>query len=225
MTVNDRRIAARPHYGARMGLLHTTGDAGVLDLFEQSGRTVRRATVLLRDLLTEWPDRPELAAALVECEHAGDRVAHDIIHRLHEGREARRGVDPFEGYELATALDDIVDYAEQTADMLGIYAVEATMEHACLLAEVLVAAGAEVSAALRALRAGADLRPHLLEIHRLENEGDRLSRDAIASLFVAGIDPMVVIRWKDIFESLEATVDACERVAHVLEGIALRRRC
>jgi uncharacterized protein len=108
--------------------------------------------------------------------------------------------------------------------MLGLYGVEATMEHSCLLADVLVAAGVQVAAALSALRAGTDLAPHIVELHRLEDEGDRLSRDAIASLFVTGIDPMVVIRWKDIFESLEATADACERVAHVLEGIALRRR-
>ena len=69
----------------------------------------------------------------------------------------------------------------------------------------------------------ADLAPYLVEIHRLENEGDRISRDGVASLFVNGIDPMVVIRWKDIFASLEASVDACEHVAHVLEGISLRR--
>ena len=207
-----------------MALLHTSGDLGMLDLFEQSGRTVRRATVLLRDLLADWPERAELAAALIDCEHEGDRLAHDIIHALHGGRGGRRGIDSFVGLQLATALDDVVDYAEQTADMLGIYRVEATMEQACQLADVLVAAGEEVSAATTALRAGADLAPHIVEIHRLENEGDRLSRDAIASLFVAGIYPMVVIRWKDIFESLEASVDACEHVAHVLEGIALRRR-
>ena len=207
-----------------MALLHASGEAGVLDLFEQSGRIVQRATVLLRDLLVDWPERRELAVELVDCEHAGDRVAHDIIHRLKDGRSRRSGIDPRDGYELATALDDIVDHAEHTADMLGLYGVEATMEHSCMLAEVLVAAGGEVSAALQALRAGTDVAPHLVELHRLENEGDRLSRDAIASLFVAGIDPMVVIRWKDIFESLEATADACERVAHVLEGIVLLRR-
>ena len=67
-------------------------------------------------------------------------------------------------------------------------------------------------------------RRALVEIHRLENEGDRLSRDAVASLFEGGIDPMVVIRWKDIFDALEAAVDSCEKVAHILEGIALRRR-
>jgi uncharacterized protein Yka (UPF0111/DUF47 family) len=207
-----------------MALVHTSDDVGVLELFEHSGRTVQRATLLLRDLLADWPERPELAADLVDCEHEGDRIAHDIIHRLHDGRSSRKALDSLEGLQLATALDDIVDNAEQTADMLGLYGVEASMEHACLLAEVLVAAGEQVSAALRALRAGGELGPHLVEIHRLENEGDRLSRDAIASLFVAGIDPMVVIRWKDIFESLEAAVDACEHVAHVLEGIGMKRR-
>jgi uncharacterized protein len=210
---------------ARMALLHTSGtEAGVLELFEESGRTVERATVLLRDLLASWPDHPELAGALVDCEHDGDRLAHDIIHRLHDGRTPRKGLESFDGYQLATALDDIVDNAEQTADMLGIYRVEASMEHACLLAEVLVAAGVQVARALTALRAGEELGAYLVEIHRLENEGDRLSRDAIASLFAAGIDPMVVIRWKDIFESLEASIDSCEHVAHVLEGISLKRR-
>jgi uncharacterized protein Yka (UPF0111/DUF47 family) len=224
MPVNEPPTAPAPGYGAPMALLHTSGDVGVLDLVEQSGRTVVRATVLLRDLLADWPERPELAAELVDCEHEGDRVTHDIIHLLHDGRSSRKVLDPLEGLQLATALDDIVDNAEQTADMLGIYHVEATMEHASLLADVLVAAGEQVAAALRMLRAGNDLAPHLVEIHRLENDGDRLSRDAIASLFVAGIDPMVVIRWKDIFESLESSIDACEHVAHVLEGIGLKHR-
>jgi uncharacterized protein Yka (UPF0111/DUF47 family) len=133
-------------------------------------------------------------------------------------------MDPADGHVLATTLDDIVDYAEQAADELALYAVEAPMEQATLIADVLVGAGEQVAQALRCLRSGAELAPHLVEIHRLENEGDRLSRDAVASLFANGIDPMVVIRWKDIFETLEQSVDACEKVAHVLEGISLKRR-
>ena len=207
-----------------MALLHTSGDVGVLELFELSGRTVVRGAVLLRDLLAEWPERSDLAPALVDCEHEGDRIAHDIIHLLHDDRAARKVLDPYEGLQLATALDDIIDNSEQAADMLGIYRVEASMEHASLLADVLVAAAEQVAGALRAMRAGTDFQTYLVEIHRLENEGDRLSRDAIASLFVAGIDPMVVIRWKDIFEALELSIDACEHVAHVLEGISLKRR-
>ena len=98
------------------------------------------------------------------------------------------------------------------------------MEQAEELARVLASASGVVSQALVAFRAGEDLSPHLVEINRLENEGDRLSRDAIASLFARGVDPMVVIRWKDIVESLEQAIDSCETVAHVLEGAELDRR-
>jgi uncharacterized protein Yka (UPF0111/DUF47 family) len=133
-------------------------------------------------------------------------------------------MDPIDGYQLATALDDIVDFAEQAADNMGLFGVEAPMEQASQMGDVLVGAGEQVARALRSLRTGSDLAPYLVEIHRLENEGDRISRDGVASLFANGIDPMVVIRWKDIFASLEASVDACEHVAHILEGISLRRR-
>ncbi len=201
-------------------------DQAVLELLEESGRNVQRTTLLLRDLLASWPERPELVREVLLCEHEGDRITHDIIHRIDGGGGPRLPRAPFapqDGHALATALDDIVDFAEETADALGLYGVEAPMEQSGALAEVLVGAGEQVARALRCLRTGTELAPHLVEIHRLENEGDRLSRDAIASLFANGIDPMVVIRWKDIFESLEASVDACETVAHVLEGISLKR--
>jgi len=207
-----------------MGLLsHQRADAAVFELFEEAGRNVERATVLLRDLLVDYPERADLARELVTCEHEGDRIAHDIIHRL-KGGDRQPPLDPHDGYQLATALDDIVDFAEQAADTMGLYGIEAPMEQAVEMGEVLVGAGAEVARSLCALRNGSDLGPGLVEIHRLENEGDRVSRDAVGSLFANGIDPMVVIRWKDVFDALEASVDACEHVAHVLEGISLRRR-
>jgi uncharacterized protein Yka (UPF0111/DUF47 family) len=91
------------------------------------------------------------------------------------------------------------------------------------MAEVLVLAAEEVLAALRDLRDGAELGARLVEIHRLENRADRIVRGAVATLFAQGIDPMVVIRWKAIYDTLEAAVDACETVANVLEGIALKQ--
>jgi uncharacterized protein Yka (UPF0111/DUF47 family) len=208
-----------------MALLHRPGqDLEVLELLEESGRNVERAALLLRDLLIDYPERADLARDLLRCEHEGDRIAHDIIHRLKGGDDRRAPLDPIDGYQLATALDDIVDFAEQTADNMGLFGVEAPMEQASQMGEALVGAGRQVALALHALRSGAELAPFLVEIHRLENEGDRISREAVASLFANGIDPMVVIRWKDIFASLEASIDACEHVAHVLEGISLRRR-
>lgn len=201
-------------------------DGAVLHLLEESGRNVERATLVLHDLVREYPERRDLAREMVLCEHEGDRITHDIIHLLHEdgGRRRRGCLRTADGHALASALDDVVDFAEQTADTMAMYHIEAPMEQATALAEVLVGAGEQVARALRSLRTGADMAPHLVEIHRLENEGDRITRDGVASLFANGIDPMVVIRWKDIFNALEASVDACETVAHVLEGISLTRR-
>ena len=206
-----------------MQLPRRDAETGTLALFEASGANARRAAELLRDLLSDYPERSHLAQDLRDCEHEGDRITHDIIHRLAARDGQARSVEPQDGHALATALDDIVDNAEQAGDWLGLYAVEAPMEQAVSLAQALVSAAEHVELALRALRTGADVREHLVAINRFENDGDRLHREAVASLFVNGIDPMVVIRWKDIFASIEASVDSCETVAHVLEGILLKR--
>jgi uncharacterized protein Yka (UPF0111/DUF47 family) len=196
-------------------------DDALLALMNEAGRNAERASGLLRDMLANFPENADLSREILLCEQEGDRITHDIMHRLNVNGADRR-LGHADAYELARALDDIVDFAEETADSLGLYGIEAPMEQAQELADVLVASSQEVSQALGALREGRDSGPRLVEIHRLENEGDRISRDAIASLFSGGVDPMVVIRWKDIVESLERAVDACETVAHILEGIALR---
>jgi uncharacterized protein len=205
-----------------MSLLRRPADPVLMSLVEEAGRNVQRSGLLLHDLLVDYPEHAALAQDLKVCEQEGDRITHDIIHRL-AGVRPRAPFTAGDGHALATALDDVVDHAEQAAEQLGLYGVEAPMEQSVELARVLVAAGEQIGQALRALRTGNELGAQLVEIHRLENEGDRLQRDGVASLFAGGIDPMVVIRWKDIFESLEAAVDACETVAHVLEGIALKQ--
>ena len=104
---------------------------------------------------------------------------------------------------LVSAIDDVVDFTEEVADYLGLYKIEAPMEQSIALATVLRDATAQVAEAISQLRGFADLSQYTIEVSRLENEGDRLAREAIASLFDGGIDPMVVIRWKDLFERLE----------------------
>jgi uncharacterized protein Yka (UPF0111/DUF47 family) len=198
-------------------------DAELLGLFEESARNVQRVSLLLRDLLADYPEQSALAREILLCEQEGDRIAHDILHRLAGNGRRRAALDAADVHALAGALDDIVDYAEEAADQLGLYGVEAPMEQAEQIAAVLVGCAEQVAAALRGLRSGADLSANLVEIHRLENEGDRLQRAAVATLFANGIDPMMLIRWKDIFDSLEAAVDACETVANVLEGISIKR--
>jgi len=205
-----------------MSMLRSSSNGnGLLVLFEESGRNVERTGSLLRELLDHFPEHSSLARDILICEQEGDRITHDIIHEMtvHGSK-----LDQRDAYELARALDDVVDYAEETADSLELYGVEAPMEQAQELAGVLAGASEAVAAALTHLRAGDEVSTQLIEIHRLENEGDRISREAIASLFKSGTDPMVVIRWKDIFESLEQAIDSCETVAHVVEGMRLKQR-
>ncbi len=199
-------------------------DPVLLELFERAGANAERGVALLRDTLAAVPDASELAHHVFECEKEGDRITHAILSRLAEQGSGRTHLDAADVHALAVALDDVVDFAEEAADQLGRYGVEAPMEQAEAIGDLLVATAGEVTAALHELRNGMDLAGHLVEIHRLENEADQIVRAAVAQLFAHGIDPMIVIRWKDIFETLEESVDACERVANVLEGITLKQR-
>jgi hypothetical protein len=130
---------------------------------------------------------------------------------------------PADLYALATQLDDVADDIEEVADFMALYKIEAPMDQGKVLAEILSASCDQLAAALAGLRTGEDLEQRWVEIHRLENEGDRVWREALASLFSDGIDPMVVIRWKDIFGVLERAIDATETAAHHIESIVVKR--
>jgi predicted phosphate transport protein (TIGR00153 family) len=190
------------------------------ELFEEAGRNVLRAAELLDAMLSDYPDSKKLAAEIKDCEHEGDRITHEIIDRLNHTFVSP--IDRQDILALASALDDTVDYTEEVADYLGLYRVEAPMEQAIRLADALHAATREIAEAIPQLRGFRDISTHTVEINRLENEGDRITRAAIASLFDTGIDPMVVICWMDLFERLEAAIDATERVAHIMEGIVIK---
>ena len=131
-------------------------------------------------------------------------------------------IDRQDVYALASALDDVVDYTEEAADFLDLYHVEAPMEQAQQLSAVLRDCLPRPLAGAFAAAEFGDLHHHFVEVNRLENEGDRIIREALASLFANGIDPMVVIRWKDIFERLEQAIDACETAANILETIVVK---
>jgi len=195
-------------------------DRVFFDLFNQAGQNTLRAAKLLQQMLSNWPDESGLARDILLAEQEGDRITHDLVQRVNT-----TFVTPIDGediYALATQIDDIVDYTEETADFLGLYKIEAPMEQAVEMAAVLVASCEQLAAALANLRGFKDLEQHWIEIHRLENDGDRLYRDAVASLFANGIDPMIVIRWKDLFAVLERAIDATETAAHILEGIVIK---
>jgi len=195
-------------------------DREFFDLFEEAGGNILRAAGLLEELLKDFPERNELARDILICEQDGDRITHDIIQRLNQTFVTP--IDREDVYALASALDDVVDYTEEVADYLGLYKIEAPMSQAQDLAHVLHAAARQIAEAMPRLRGFKDISHYTVEINRLENDGDRITREAIASLFDNGIDPMVVIRWKDIFERLEEAIDATEHVANILEGIVIK---
>lgn len=196
-------------------------DKEVLTLLERAGQNAAGAGAILDSLLGVIPDVKKLNDEVREAEQEGDRITHAILRKLDTASKPYSDVS--EIHSLASKVDDIVDHMEDAADMIGRYGIEAPMTQASELGGVLAEAAAEVAGALKDLRKGNDITSRIVEIHRLENEGDRVSREGLGALFAGGIDPMVVIRWKDVYESLEKAVDSCEGVAHALETLTLRR--
>jgi predicted phosphate transport protein (TIGR00153 family) len=192
----------------------------LLRLLRASGANLERATGLLLRVLEGWPDDDGERHDLVTLEHEGDRITHDIIQRLNSTFVTP--IDREDILELTSDMDDIIDLIDEVADYLGLYKIEAPMEQSQRMAHILLQATRQIAEAMPRLRTFQDLSHFTVEVNRLENDGDRTSRHAIASLFDNGIDPMVVIRWKDIFERLEEAIDACEHVANTLEGIVIK---
>jgi uncharacterized protein Yka (UPF0111/DUF47 family) len=197
-------------------------DREFFDLFEEAGKNIQHAGELLDEMLADFPETAGLARELLLCEQEGDRITHDIIRRLNQTFVTP--IDREDIYALASALDDIVDFAEEVADYLGLYKIEAPMAQAQDQARVLRHATRLIAEAMPRLRGfkRETISHYTIEINRLENDGDRIVRAAVSSLFEGGIDPMMVIRWKDIFERLEAAIDSTERVANIIEGITIK---
>jgi uncharacterized protein len=207
---------------ARLSQLFAPKEREFFDLFEEAGANIVRASALLERLLDEWPDHGELAREVRDCEHEGDRITHDIIQRLNQTFVTP--IDREDIYALASALDDIVDYIEEVSDFLGLYKIEATLEKAIEMGQILHQSARAIAGAIPRLRTFKDIHHYTVEVNRLENDGDRVLREALASLFERGIDPMLVIRWKDIFERLEDAIDSTERAANILEGIVIKNQ-
>jgi predicted phosphate transport protein (TIGR00153 family) len=195
-------------------------DREFFDLFERAGANVVLAAELLEELIAGFPESQVLARDILICEQNGDQITHETVRRIHQSFVTP--IDREDILRLTSAIDDIVDYTEEVADYLSLYKVEAPMLQAHALAHILVDATRQIDAAIHLVREYKDISKHTVEVNRLENEADRIVRGAIASLFETGIDPIVVIRWKDIFERLENAIDSTETAAYILEGIVIK---
>ncbi len=207
---------------SRLSQIFAPKEREFFDLFEEAGTNAVRAAGLLEHMLDKWPDHGETLRDVVVCEQEGDRITHDIIQRLNQ-----TFVTPFDREDiiaLASALDNIVDFVEEIADFLGLFQIEAPTDQSQRMARVLHEATKQVNLAIPALRRLEDIRAIVVEVNRLENEGDRILREAVATLFNHGIDPMMVIRWKDIYERLEDAIDATEAAINIMSGIIIKNR-
>ena len=191
------------------------------DLFEEQARNIVAAAGRLRELTVDFADATAKAMAIRELEHAGDVLTHDVIRKINT-----TFVTPFDRedvYALASRLDDVLDLIEAAADRLLLYRIKEPTSGARAFAEVIVKSADSVQAAVGCLRASSrSYHQHCVEVNRLENEADRLLKDLIAALFADVTDPIEVIKWKEIYETLEEVTDRCEDVVNVIEGIMLK---
>jgi uncharacterized protein len=191
------------------------------ELFTAAGANALVAAQKAETRFREFPNASVTQADVKAVEHEGDRITRDLIQLLNT-----QYVTPFDRediYELATAIDDVVDHIEEATDLLELYGIETPTRQSIEQARILTGAVGHLCTALGSLKAQRGVQEELVRLKELEDEGDRVMRDAIADLFRdERIDPLTVIRWKDIFEALEDALDACETAANVVGNIIVK---
>ena len=198
-------------------------DEKFYDYFEKCAQQVVRGAVRLDELLRNFTDVQIKTQEIKDIEHEGDIITHDTIESLN--RTFITPLDREDIHDLITSLDDVLDYIEACSERLFLFKIDKTTEEAILISGVLLKTTRVLEQGVRQLRrlkqADAIIK-HCAEINRLENEGDYLNRAAVAKLFEPNNNPLEVIKWKEIYETMENAIDRCEDVANVLEGIALK---
>jgi uncharacterized protein Yka (UPF0111/DUF47 family) len=190
-------------------------------LFAQAGENALETARLVEQRFREHPNSGVTQEQVKAAETKGDTLTRQTIQLLNT-----QYVTPFDRddiYLLATEIDDVVDYLEEASDLLGLYGVEMPTRHAVEQCAIIVEAVERLAAACENLKGMRGVSQALVEMKSLEDKGDRLLRDALASLFHdSKIDPLIVIRWKDIYEALERALDACETAANVIANIVVK---
>ena len=190
------------------------------DMFVADAANVLAAAHLLEEFFRNFGERERIALQLRNAEHEGDRMSHEIGHKLEH-----TFVTPFDRediHALISRMDDVLDLIEEVADTCILYNVQAPDETVSSQAQIVTRQCEQIREALTRLRGFKGLDRYWIEVHRLENEGDRVARQAVAELFRNGGDPVEIIKWKDIYGLLEDAIDACEDVANVIERIVVK---
>jgi predicted phosphate transport protein (TIGR00153 family) len=196
-------------------------DARFFDEFEAQSANILRAADLLREMIHDFGDARAKAHAIKQVEHEGDLITHTLVKQLNT--TFITPLDREDIYALASRLDDVLDFINAAAERLVVYRIKEVTSACRALAEVIVNIARATDRVVRCLRTlDAEYHVHTVEVNRLENEADGLLRDSLAALFEEAPDPIEVIKWKEIYETLEVVTDRCEDVANVIEGIILK---
>ena len=191
------------------------------DYFDEQAQHIIKAAQLLYELVHDFHDARAKAHAIKEVEHQGDLVTHEIVKRLNT--TFITPIDREDIHDLATRLDDVLDYIEAAAERLVVYRIKEPTSGCRAMAKVIVDTVAATDRTIRCLRSmDPAFHEHTVEVNRLENLADNLLRDSLAALFEEGGDPIEVIKWKEIYETMEIVTDRCEDVDNVIEGIILK---
>ena len=195
-------------------------DQSFFSMFIELAETVNEAAGALVDMLRDFNDPQRHAERIKDLEHKGDNITHALITKLNQSF-----ITPFDREDihmLSSRIDDVLDFVDAAAKRLVLYQIRKVRPGVLELAEILQMSAARILDAVRVL----DKRDHILdyciEINRLENEADRISRALIAQLFTEEKDPVEILKWKEIIEVLETGTDKAEDVANVIEGITLK---
>jgi len=191
-------------------------------LFNQSAKLLLDAGKLLHEVVVDFRDLPEKAQRMERLEHDADQVTHEIIARLN--KTFITPLDREDIHELATTLDDVMDFIEEVTEHLILFRVKEPTLQFKALAEVVAKQVEEINKMVPRLKdlKHAQILQHCIEVNRLENQADRLLREAVAELFDRGGDPLMVMKWRELYALLETATDKCEDVADVIEGIFLK---
>ena len=196
-------------------------DEKFFDLFEQQSENIAAAARVLEQLTLEPGDAKAKAQKIKDLEHAGDALTHELVRRL--STTFLTPIDREDIYALSGRLDDVLDLIDAVADRMVLYKMTEPTDGCVGMAKVIVKAADETDRAVRCLRTLSPFyHKHCVEVNRLENEADRLLRDELAVLFEGKIDPIEVIKWKEVYETMEAVTDRCEDVVNVIEQTILK---
>lgn len=206
-----------------MGLRLVPKEEAFFDMFDAQAANVVEGAKQLKDFLEDYTDVDQKRMLIDKTESHGDEITHKIIEKLNT--TFITPIDREDIHALASALDDILDFINACAMRLCLYDVNAITNDAKTLANIILRAAEETEAltnSMANLKDVKSMKARWIEVNRLENEGDKVSRHAIAALFRNESNPIEVIKWKEIYEHLETAIDKCEDAANIIESVVLK---